>query len=348
MSKERLYSKIFIIVFCINIFISAPIITYKYIINNNEEVSENEEIDEELLNIDIDEEVRKEENKEENKTSNTNSNVSSNSNSNTTNNNSNKSNTNTNSNKSNSNSTSNKTSNQASNKTSTKTSNKVSNKQSNKTSNKTTNNNTKTNTVKNPKMTYTGFKAAPASYFDDALFIGDSRTVGLRDYGNIKNASYFCDVGMSSFNIYSRKVNVKGLGTVNFSQLLTKKQYKKIYIMLGINEIGSNLKTIANKYTNIVKDIRKNQPNAIIYIEANLHVSKKKNDSSKVFTNDRINTLNGYMATLANNQTIFYIDINEYFDDSNGNLTASYTSDGVHPHAKYYKEWTNWIMKHTV
>ena len=54
--------------------------------------------------------------------------------------------------------------------------------------------------------------------------LNDSRTVGLRDYGNIKNASYFCNVGMSSFNIYSRQVSVKGLGTVTFSQLLTKKQ----------------------------------------------------------------------------------------------------------------------------
>lgn len=314
MSKERLFSKIFVIIFCINIFLAAPFITYKYIINDKEKEVENEEIDEELLNINIDEEVKKEE-------------------------------------KSNSNVVSNKPSNKVSNNTSTKTSNKTSTKTSNKTSTKTSNkttNNTKVNTIKNPKMTYTGFKSVSSSYFDDALFIGDSRTVGLRDYGNIKNASYFCNVGMSSFNIYSRQVSVKGLGTVTFSQLLTKKQFKKIYIMLGINEIGSNLKTIANKYTNIVKDIRKNQPNAIIYIEANLHVSKKKNDSSKVFTNDRINTLNGYMAALANNQTIFYIDINEYFDDSKGNLTASYTSDGVHPHAKYYKEWTNWIMKHAV
>lgn len=342
MSKERLYSKIFIIIFSINIIVLAPIISYKYIFNNKDKIVEQEDIEEELLNIDIDEEVK---NEQKNTTSNYNS-TSNQSNSNT----------NTNSNKSNTNNTSNKPSNQVSNKTSTKTSNKVSNKtssktsnkQSNKTSNKTTTNTTKKNTVKNPKMTYTGFKTVSAAYFNDALFIGDSRTVGLRDYGNIKNASYFCDVGMSSFNIYSRKVNVKGLGTVTFSQLLSKKQFKKVYIMLGINEIGSGLTTIANKYTNIVKDIRKNQPNAIIYVEANLHVSKKKNDSSKVFTNDRINTLNGYMAALANNQTIFYIDINEYFDDSNGNLTASYTSDGVHPYAKYYKEWTNWIMKHAV
>lgn len=338
MSKERLYSKIFIIIFCINIFIAAPFITYKYIFNDKDKIVEqeaqDEELDEELFNIDIDEEVKKEENNISNSNSTqSNSNSNSSLNTNTT---SNKN----NSKKSNSNRSSNKQSNKVSNKTSTKT--------SNKTSNKKTTTTTKKNTIKNPKMTYTGFKSVSASYFNDALFIGDSRTVGLRDYGNIKNASYFCNVGMSSFNIYSRKVSVKGLGTVTFSQLLTKKQFKKVYIMLGINEIGSNLKTIANKYASIVKDIRKNQPNAIIYIEANLHVSKKKNDSSKVFTNDRINTLNGYMAALANNQTIFYIDINEYFDDSNGNLTASYTSDGVHPYAKYYKEWTNWIMKHAV
>ena len=30
-----------------------------------------------------------------------------------------------------------------------------------------------------------------ASYFDDALFIGDSRTVGLKEYGTLNNATFF-------------------------------------------------------------------------------------------------------------------------------------------------------------
>ena len=46
--------------------------------------------------------------------------------------------------------------------------------------------------------------------------------------------------------------------------------------------------------------------------------------------------------------SIYYIDINEKFDDENGNLPSNYSQDGVHIYAKYYKDWTNWIAENVV
>ena len=45
-----------------------------------------------------------------------------------------------------------------------------------------------------PEPTPLQFTTVDASYFDDALFIGDSRTVGIAEYGSLKNATYFADV----------------------------------------------------------------------------------------------------------------------------------------------------------
>lgn len=338
MSKEKLHSGIFVIVMALMLFVSSPFMIKNHILKHNTESKEEGEelgapddeveLDPAFLNDNaetgnkpvIEETGNKPVDDSNNNTSNTTNEVVSNSNSNIT------SNTPT---------------------TSNTTSNKTGNKPVN--SNKTSNTNTgKTNTVKNPGMTYTGFTSVSSSYFADALFIGDSRTVGLRDYGNIKNASWFCDVGMSSYNINNKKLSVKGVGTVSLDQLLAKKKYSKVYIMLGINEVGYGLNQTANKYASIIKKIRNAYPDAIIYIEANLHVSKHKNDTDKYINNDRLNNLNSLMSRLANNTNTFYIDINEYFDDSNGNLKSGYTSDGVHPYAKYYAAWTNWIMKHAV
>ena len=39
-----------------------------------------------------------------------------------------------------------------------------------------------------------------------------------------------------------------------------------------------------------------------------------------------------------------YIDVNEIFDDENGNLRAEYTSDNTHILGKYYVNWTEWIL----
>ena len=50
-----------------------------------------------------------------------------------------------------------------------------------------------------PAQTGVQFVESGREYFDDALFIGDSRTEGIRDYGTLKNAQYFCHRGLSSY-----------------------------------------------------------------------------------------------------------------------------------------------------
>ena len=46
-----------------------------------------------------------------------------------------------------------------------------------------------------------------ASYFDDALFIGDSRTVGLKEYGTLNNATFFANTGLSIYDATSDPLN---------------------------------------------------------------------------------------------------------------------------------------------
>lgn len=186
------------------------------------------------------------------------------------------------------------------------------------------------------------------TYFDDALFIGDSRTVGIAEYGGIKNATYFANTGMSVYNLAKTKVNIDGLGKVTLDELLASYKFGKVYILLGINEMGYDLDKTANKYRELVNKIHSSQSDAIIYIQANLHVTETKSKSSNTFSNTRIDTLNSKLLQIANNQNIFYIDINERFDDEKGNLPSNYSQDGVHIYAKYYKDWTNWIEENIV
>lgn len=186
------------------------------------------------------------------------------------------------------------------------------------------------------------------SYFDDALFIGDSRTVGIKEYGKIKNATYFCDTGMSIYNIYSRKISVPGVGKVDIKNLLSTKKYGKIYIMLGINEIGNSLDTNTKKFKEVIQYIRKVQPDATIIIQANLHVTKQKSDAGETFSNKRIDKYNKKLSEIADNKKIFYIDANEIFDDGNGNMKKMYTGDNVHIYAKYYVNWTDYLKENAV
>ena len=185
-------------------------------------------------------------------------------------------------------------------------------------------------------------------YFDDALFIGDSRTVGISEYGDLNNATFFANTGMSVYNVFEKNVSVPQVGKLKLEQLLTYKKFGKIYIMLGINELGYNQEKTLKKYKDLLKFVQEKQSNAIIYIEANLHVTAERSNKDKTINNININKINNEISKLADNEKIFFIDVNEKFDDENGNLSSNYTQDNVHIYAKSYKEWSDWLSQNAV
>lgn len=199
-----------------------------------------------------------------------------------------------------------------------------------------------------PKADAPDLVKAPKGYFKDALFIGDSRTMGIFEYGDFTKSDFFCSTGMTSIDIFKSEVNIKGLGNVKLKELLASKNYGKIYIMLGINELGYPKDSIISAYKKLVNYVRKAQPDAIIYIQGNLHITKERSDSDKYFNNKRINSINRSIEKFADNINIFYIEANERFDDKNGALDPKYSSDSAHLLAKYYRDWCRWIRDHTV
>ncbi len=187
--------------------------------------------------------------------------------------------------------------------------------------------------------------------FADTLFIGDSRTVGLRDYGKISDATFFCAVSLSSNNLLTKAIEVKGYGDIKLDELLAKKQFKTAYIMLGINEIGGTLSGIAQKYQRIIDTIREKQPETLIIVQSTLHVTKTRHESEirkgGYFNNNRINDLNTHLAGLTNGTTIRYLDMNPMFDDEYGCMMAEAAAgDGIHIKAKYYLLWRQYLDDH--
>ncbi|MBQ1996268.1 MAG: lipase, partial [Clostridia bacterium] len=185
------------------------------------------------------------------------------------------------------------------------------------------------------------------SYLDDALFIGDSRTVGLQSYTDISNADFFSTVGMSVFKVFTEKAKVDGTLT-DLTTLLKSKNYGKVYIMLGINELGYNRQTAFGKYKALVNEIRKLQPDAYIFIQGNIHVGAERSSTDEIINNKGINEYNALLESLQNEKDIFYIDVEKVFDDANGNLSTNYSSDGIHLFPKDYKLWKDYILTKTI
>lgn len=189
------------------------------------------------------------------------------------------------------------------------------------------------------------------SYFNDAVFLGDSRTLGIADYAGLDGADFFCDNGMTIFKLLEDTgVTYQKTGKkVDLKKALQEKRYGKIYIMLGMNELGyGNTHMYLRQYMEVLDQLREWQPEAVIYIMANLHVSREKNNMETEFNNININDKNVASARLANGRDIFYLDSNPLFTDEEGFLPDDSTFDGVHLYAQHYEKWRDFLCEHGV
>lgn len=181
------------------------------------------------------------------------------------------------------------------------------------------------------------------SYFDDAVFIGDSRVAGLHDYSGLKNTDFLYKEGISIFDLLKEKMDNKK----TVEAVLTSKQYKKIFLMIGVNELGKGYASdYYDKYKEVVEQLHAWQPDAVVFIMGMMHVSTKYSNDSDVFNNDNVNCRNAMVAELANGIDTFYLDMNEAVDDKKGGLKSEYTWDGIHLKAEYYGLWMDYMRAH--
>ncbi len=189
------------------------------------------------------------------------------------------------------------------------------------------------------------------SYFNDAAFLGDSRTLGISDYAGLAGADFFCDNGMTIYKLLEDDgVTYQRTGEkVDLKEILQEKHYGKIYIMLGMNELGyGDTPMYLKQYLKVIRQIKEWQPGVIIYVMANLHVSREKNNMETEFNNININDKNLASARLANGRDVFYLDCNPLFTDEEGYLQAELTFDGVHLYAQHYDKWRDFLFEHGV
>lgn len=192
------------------------------------------------------------------------------------------------------------------------------------------------------------FTSVTEDYFDDAVFIGDSRTVGISEYSGIENATFLCKTSLSIYD-YTKPAITYNNKTTSIQEVLANETFGKIYLMVGINECGYGTpQSFYDLYREVVEDIRKHQPDALIFIESNLLVTQSKSDSSTSITNENISSRNNLIATLANQKDTFYIDINQSSLCADGALIADFTWDQIHIKAQYYEVWKNFLLEHGI
>ncbi len=253
--------------------------------------------------------------------------------------------------------------------------------------------------------------AAANDDFADALFIGDSRTVGLMLNGDKPLADYFATPGLNVMTAQTTPVvpksDYEGLLTeqaftvaltdyqewgddytwddgtwdggetewsdpegastdeytaesepepepqdddlMTIPEAIALKQYGRVFINFGVNELGWPAPDVfVERYKLLVLQVRAAQPNAQIYIESMLPVSYLALDIDPCYTTANVDNFNeNYIRRVAEETNCTYLDVNQFFRDSRGDLFFEASTDGIHLTRDYCLEWMDILAYYT-
>ncbi|SKB59963.1 Lysophospholipase L1 [Lachnospiraceae bacterium] len=185
----------------------------------------------------------------------------------------------------------------------------------------------------------------------DALFIGDSRVKGFALYSGLQGINVYAEKGYAVHKVFTDKFIDTVLGKLTLEEAMAADtdRYRKIYIMLGLNEMGwGNDEMFANAYYRMIDMLKYYQPNAVIYVQDVIHVTKAKGESAPLYSNANIDARNELLKTIADNEHVVYLNVNQVFSEDEGALPPEYTSDGVHIKQQYMQRWVDFLKDHAV
>lgn len=202
--------------------------------------------------------------------------------------------------------------------------------------------------------------AVPASepventYFDDAIFFGDSISTGISLYHIADNTAVVAMTGINPDNInYKEVIDADDGSDRRLTVLDAAKAHgarKKVYIMLGGNGIGYDIKTFITGYRTFLTSVKAQYPDAVIYLQSMTPVvADYVNEFDPTMNNEKIDTYNLEICKLAQEEGVYYLDVASAFKDETGALPKEASPvDGLHFTPEYYAKWFAYLKKHTV
>lgn len=191
-------------------------------------------------------------------------------------------------------------------------------------------------------------EAVDNDWFADAAFLGDSLTDGLLLYSDIKGPAHLSYKGLTVQSVRTDKVIRLDGQKYTPLEALGKKTYGKVYILLGINELGwYNDRRFYDGYAQLIDLVRAAQPDARIYLQTLLPVTAEKSESHQWLKNEKVAVYNDLIARLAGEKEAYLVDAHAALADENNVLPADESVDGVHLTKAGYQRWADYLRTHT-
>ena len=206
-----------------------------------------------------------------------------------------------------------------------------------------------------PTETYGLSNTECESWFSDAVFIGDSITIGWKNYNNrmleknpefFGNTRFLCEgsygVGHALEPISDSSLHpVYGGEQCYIWDAVKKMGAKKVFILFGLNDISIwGVQGTADNYAEVISNIRRESPETEIYVISAMYMFK--GSEREKLNNKNIYALNKLLAEMCRENGYEFVNIASNLIDEGGFLPKEYCSDNyVHQTYSAYAVWAD-------
>ena len=207
-------------------------------------------------------------------------------------------------------------------------------------------------------------KKVESEWFDDAVFVGDSVTLKLSYYaenGELGKADFLC-AGSLGYNNALMDLDEEGnvhptIGSVKYTvdEGIKELGKKKVFIMLGMNDIGLyGVDGALDGMYKLTERILEKTPDATLYIQSVTPMVEGNSIGS--LTNEAIKEFDEKLEAACKEKKFTYLDVSSAVSDENGNLIYEYCGDpptddnpdamGLHFTDTGCSKWAEYLKTH--
>ena len=192
------------------------------------------------------------------------------------------------------------------------------------------------------------------NYVDSMVFVCDNAMLGIKTSGVLSNGEeqvFASRTGVLSldYNLSSTHIVFPHSGAeMSIPDAIKETKPEFLLISVGIeNGIHCSEEKFKEYYGKLISAIKEVSPDTRIILNSILPVSKAYEKSNSGANRDKINTVNGYIASLAEVYGVRYLNSASVMMDDKGYLKSEYDSgDGFTPNGDGYEAIVNYIRTH--
>ncbi|NLX83807.1 MAG: hypothetical protein GXZ04_08380 [Clostridiales bacterium] len=189
------------------------------------------------------------------------------------------------------------------------------------------------------------------SYFENAIFIGDSLAEGLALNRLLPTMEFVTKIGQSANGVVRHRVYKYQGKSVRMVELLKAKQPEKLYIWIGSNGVDKYTpEHVIPQYETMLDLFISELPDTLIYcVSLAPVVERRVQREYPRMTNKRIHQFNALIEEAAKTRNCYYLPLAFTLMNEDGGLTKEYSAgDGIHLSKTGYAVVNEFLRTHTI